>query len=103
MELQRKLKEAKQQESGGGVRKKGKGSGKDRGGGGKNDTIPGKSSLPQSLIGKTARTAAGEPICYNYNLEHGCTGAKPGDRCSKGWHVCMEQGCGKAHTLKMHR
>ena len=103
MELQRKLKEAKQGDGGGGKKKGAKGSGKDRGGGGKGDTIPSKTSLPQSLIGKSSRTSAGEPICFNYNLEHGCTGAKPGERCSKGWHVCMECGCGKPHTLKMHR
>lgn len=105
-DLQKKLKEAKQ--SGGGeprgARKVG---GKPRGGGGggkgKSDTIPGRTTLPQALIGKTSRTAAGEPICYDYNLEHGCSNAKPGERCSKGFHVCMEPGCGKAHTLKMHR
>ena len=97
-DLQRKLGEAKRA-GGGGERPKGKDRGKGKGGG--KDTP--KSALPPSLFGKASRTANGEPICYNYNLEHGCKEAKPGERCSRGWHVCMEPGCGKAHTLKMHR
>jgi len=99
-DLQRKLKESKK----GNGKQGGKGSGKKGGGkGGKDSTIGRGTSLPLSLVGKVSRTAAGEPICYDYNLEHGCSQAKPGERCSKGWHVCMEPGCGKAHTLKMHR
>ena len=96
-ELQRKLGEAKR--SGGNGNGKGKDKGKGKGGG---KGTP-RSALPPSLLGKASRTANGEPICYNYNLEHGCQDAKPGERCSRGWHLCMEQGCGKAHTLKMHR
>jgi hypothetical protein len=103
MELQRKLKESRQENGGGGKRKGVKGKGKNGDGGGKGDTISSRSSLPPALFGKASRTPAGEPICYNYNLEHGCAAAKPGERCPKGWHVCMEPGCGKAHTLKMHR
>ena len=98
MELQKKLKEARQGGDGKGKGKKGgKGSGKGSGGKGE------RATMPQSLIGKSSRTAAGEPICFDYNLEHGCQAAKPGERCPKGWHVCMEPNCGKAHTLKMHR
>ena len=102
-DLQKRLKEAKQS-GGGGVRK---GGGKQKGGGGggkgKGDIVSGRTTLPQSLIGKTSRTASGDPICFDYNLEHGCSNAKPGERCPKGFHVCMEPGCGKSHTLKMHR
>jgi hypothetical protein len=101
-DLQKRLKESKK----GNGKPGAKGSGKPRGGGGKggkDSTIGRGTSLPQNLVGKASRTEAGEPICYDYNLEHGCSNAKPGERCSKGWHVCMEPGCGKAHTLKMHR
>ena len=57
----------------------------------------GKSNF-QLLEGKLKMTAANEPICFNFNLR-GCPNAKPGERCPRGWHVCAEPGCGKAHAL----
>ena len=71
--------------------------GKDKGKGkGKN------AALPSGLIGKHGKTPAGEPICFNYNL-NGCDSAKPGERCNRGWHVCMEPRCYKAHSLSAHQ
>jgi len=62
----------------------------------------GRFQLPDELKGKATKTARGEPICFAYNLS-GCSGAVPGQKCSKGYHVCAEPGCGKAHCLKDHR
>lgn len=58
--------------------------------------------LPPALIGMSPTTADNEPICYNFNLA-GCDGAAPGERCDRGWHVCMMPGCGKPHSVKNHK
>ncbi len=52
--------------------------------------------LPQALHGMHAKTQKGEPICLNYSLA-GCTAAKPGQKCSKGYHVCAK--CRQHHLL----
>jgi hypothetical protein len=80
-ELQKMLKDAKRGNGNGkrGVKGDSKGSG-GGGKGGKDSTIPSRTTLPPSLIGKSSRNAAGEPICFDYNLEHGCSHAKPGER-----------------------
>ena len=41
----------------------------------------------------------GDKCCWHYHLPAGCTGARAGDRCSKGWHLCPR--CGKAHSLQV--
>ena len=35
----------------------------------------------------------GTKICWGFNLPNGCKAAKPGESCSKGFHVCAEPGC----------
>lgn len=57
--------------------------------------------LPPQLIGMSPTTASGEPICYNFNL-NGCTAAKPGEKCDRGWHLCMRPNCQKAHSQRDH-
>ena len=77
-----------------------KGAGKSRRGG-KN---PG-SNVPDGLRGKFTRLANGDPICFNFHLG-GCSAAKVGQRCPRGWHLCPEPvngaACGGAHTLQQH-
>jgi len=72
--------------------KKGKGKGK-----GKKDNRP--RQAPAELRGKQLTTSNGDNICYSFNLG-GCPDAAPGERCPKGWHVCAEPGCGKAHPIR---
>ena len=61
----------------------------------------GKDSNMRALDGKCKTNAAGEPICFNFNLR-GCPNAAAGARCPRGWHVCAEPGCQKAHPLTSH-
>ena len=37
----------------------------------------------------------------DFNLS-GCSKAKPGDKCPKGYHTCMRPGCNEAHRQKQH-
>ena len=55
----------------------------------------------RALDGKCKTTSAGEPICFNFNLR-GCPNAAAGARCPRGWHVCAEPGCQKAHPMSSH-
>lgn len=73
---------------------KGKGKGKGKG---KMKMI----RMPSSLIGMSPTTSSGDPMCYDFNL-NGCSKAKKGERCSKGWHLCMRPNCGQAHSQKEH-
>lgn len=61
-----------------------------------------KPPMPKELLGHASTTATGEPICYDFNLPHGCAKAEPGQRCSKGLHVCCKYRCGKARSLSQH-
>ena len=49
----------------------------------------------------------GARFCFHYVLapdKHSeCKGAKPGGKCSIGWHCCPHWGCFGNHTLKEHR
>eukprot|EP00435_Cladocopium_sp_Y103_P067068 s523_g29.t1 len=72
---------------------KGKGKGKRRGRG---------PNVPKDLIGKALQTPSGERICWPYNMSSGCKDAQPGQKCSRGLHVCAEPGCGKPHGLPQH-
>jgi len=67
-------------------KKKAKGAGHDR--------------LPAGLQGKRGKTDNTEPLCFNFNLPKGCTGARPGERCSRGWHLCAQPSCSQAHSLQ---
>lgn len=59
--------------------------------------------MPKELRGKWHRTPGGDPICYAFNTAAGCSqDVKPGDRCAKGFHVCMEPKCQKSHSLTQH-
>ena len=58
--------------------------------------------MPPQLIGMAPTNAQGEPNCYDFNLK-GCSKAKPGERCPKGWHCCMRWGCGKPHPQFEHQ
>jgi len=71
--------------------KKGKGKGK----GGKRNAP----RMPDELAGMADRTANNEPICFAFNTARGCTACPPGQRCSKGKHVCCKPGCGGNHPL----
>jgi hypothetical protein len=77
----------------------GSGSKRSGGGGGGDNRNQQKQSMPKALKGKNARTATGDPICFNYNIK-GCPDAPPGGRCSRGVHVCAQPGCTAAHGLQ---
>ena len=83
---------------GGGKNRKGTGKGKK---GTKNAlrTPP----MPRELLGHAHLTKTGEPICFDFNMVHGCTKAKNGQKCPKGAHVCCRKGCGKPHSLSDHK
>ena len=49
---------------------------------------------PKELIGHYTTTPEGENLCFNYNLSS-CDQARPGERCSKGWHLCAKAACAK--------
>lgn len=72
----------------GAERAKGKGKGK-------GNSAP----MPQELIGMWRTTTSGKPMCYGYNMKKGCEHRKvvPGDRCPRGYHLCMQPHCGKEH------
>lgn len=73
-------------------------------GGGKTSSKRGRGpNVPQSLIGKAMETPGGERLCWAFNLPSGCQGAKPGEKCSRGWHLCAEPGCAKAHSVLHHQ
>lgn len=78
-------------------RPKGKGKG-----GGKIAAPHGSVRMPPELIGQSATNAEGEPICFSFNL-NGCKGAKAGQRCSKGWHMCTKPGCEGHHSQRDHK
>jgi len=82
-------------------RKFGKGSGGKSGGKGKQSGRADKrarGNAPRGLEGKNLKTPAGEPLCFGFNLGT-CNAVPPGQRCSKGWHLCSEPGCGKPHSM----
>ena len=63
--------------------------------GGKSKSKTTRTPMPKELLGHSNVTRSGEPICFDYNLPHGCTRAKAGQRCNKGLHVCCKKSCGK--------
>ena len=76
-----------------------KGGGSKGGGKGKNDKL----RVPKLLIGKWYQTREGERLCWAFNLPGGCDKAKAGDKCERGWHLCAEPNCLKAHSLQDHQ
>ena len=77
---------------------KSKGKGKDKGSGkGKGNKQGGKLKPP---TGCCSATGDGRYICFAFNGQ-GCqeTTVQPGDRCSKGYHVCGKKGCFGNHSM----
>ena len=68
---------------------KGKGKGKEK----QTPTEP--ANLPPELRGLSSWTRTGKRRCWGFNMAAGCPGAKAGQTCSKGLHVCMR--CGGMH------
>ena len=57
-----------------------------------------KSMCPQELKGFAQRDAAGNAICWAFNLKTGCKNEVSNGRCKKGTHCCIK--CHKAnHSL----
>ena len=60
--------------------------------------------MPKEMLDNncSAVTESGDPVCFAYQLG-GCSLAKPGERCPRGWHVCAVKGCGsKSHGMRGH-
>lgn len=76
-------------------------SGKGGGKAGRGKASKGKSKGPFDSRTEVGRTVDGSPICFGYNTA-GCTGCGPGERCTKGFHVCWKIGCGQAHPSSQH-
>ena len=94
----------RQKTAGGSDESKGQGKGRGRGGGRGGKGGRGLERLmPSELRGKTPTTAAGERICWSYNMKKGCSNAPDGGRCSHGMHVCCQPGCEQPHPLTQHR
>ena len=83
---------------GGGKNRKGSGKGKT-----KNKNVNRTPPMPRELLGHAHLSRSNEPICFDYNMAHGCTKAKAGQRCAKGVHICCHKGCGKPHPLSDHK
>lgn len=78
---------------GGGDKSSGKGKGKKR-----------SPPVPSELRGKWFKTSSGEPLCFGFNCASGCPSkVAAGERCQKGWHLCAEPKCQKAHSLQQHK
>ena len=77
-----------------------KGKGKGKRAGGKKGRGP---NVPKALIGKSLQTQSGERICWPFKMESGCSEARPGEKCSRGLHVCCEPNCQKPHSLLHHK
>ena len=74
--------------------------GKDWGKGSGGKGVP----LPKELLGCTP-VADGKYLCFGYNLREGCPhkDVEPGNRCRKGFHLCMVKGCGREHPAHRHQ
>ena len=56
--------------------------------------------MPEALRDGTPSTKAGNPVCFDHNLD-GCHLPVQQNRCRKGLHVCCFRNCGKMdHTYK---
>ena len=84
--------------SSGGHTTKGKGGGKTK------SKQKGSPPIPSELRGKWHKTPSGDPICFGFNCRSGCAekGIQPGQRCSKGFHLCAEPRCQGEHSLQQH-
>jgi len=86
------------------LRQQGKGvgkNGKDKGKKGKGSNAKKEKRgprVPEELRGMATQWE-GKPICYNYNLAHGCS-EKGVTKCNRGLHNCALPGCGGPHSLQ---
>ena len=85
-------------------RGRGKGSGKGRGdskgtGQGAKRDAAGGFKRPSELSDDSLHhnTSDGSRICWNFNLKKGCSFAKAGEQCKRGYHICMK--CLQPHSL----
>ena len=74
----------------------GKGKGKKSKGSGCNS-----GKLTKCLKGCVACRDDGERLCFSFNLD-GCSYAKAGEKCMKGWHLCCKRGCFLPHPQHVH-
>ena len=81
---------------------RGNGRGKGEGRGGGRGRGGGKEARrPPQLVGHEIANAAGENLCWSFNLDVCKSGKAAGERCSKGWHLCARKGCGfQPHAFK---
>ena len=78
-------------------------SGTTKGNGGKGQGRSDPPPLPAELRGKSASMPDGKFLCFAYNMRSGCQAdVEKGGRCRRGWHLCMEPGCGKTHPVHKH-
>ena len=75
---------------------KGKGKGKKGKGKKRSKSEHVQTWVPPRLRGGKPTNAAGQPICFNYNLD-GCDAAQPGESCPRGLHICCK--CFKNHPF----
>jgi hypothetical protein len=48
--------------------------------------------MPDELKGLRSQTSSGYSYCWSFNLAAGCTLARAGGHCAKGFHGCMKCG-----------
>ena len=51
-------------------------------------------------LGGTASNPSGEPICFAFNSNGGCSEAADGARCKRGHHICAK--CYNVHSIQKH-
>ncbi|CAE7029147.1 unnamed protein product, partial [Symbiodinium sp. KB8] len=54
--------------------------------------------MPAELEGCKAYTQKGKPLCYDFNMSHGCCRSVKNNECQRGLHNCTWPGCGGAHS-----
>ena len=54
--------------------------------------------MPAELEGCKAYTQKGKPLCYDFNMSHGCSRPVKNNECQRGLHNCAWPGCGGAHS-----
>jgi hypothetical protein len=61
-----------------------------------------KQRVPSHIfkLGGTASNPEGEPICFGFNSEGGCSEAADGAKCRRGLHICSK--CYSSHSIMQH-
>ena len=68
---------------------------------GKGKEKSGKARRFDPLI-QTSRRPDGEAICFGFQ-DGSCTECAPGEKCTKGWHICWYLKCFKTHQGRAHQ